>query len=359
MIPKNYEILRKKFRGCLLGSLLGDCLGAPFEGDFITSGDKIVIKNYLDKLEAPDFKGPVKQYTDDTAMTRCIAKALIDKPEPDYVLMAKLFVKEYFLEPKRGYGQNVITVFKKLKQSRFQDVFKPASEQFDGSGSLGNGGAMRIAPLALYFFNNYDLMIDAATKATKLTHTNPLGINGALLQCMAIQQCFMVKHGEKIDVHRFVDELLHKMKPFEYEEDEDLEEILEKPYREKLLTIQNLLQRTYDEDDVLYDEILETLGNSISALESVPTAIYCFLKACSETPELKDIFRNAVEYAISLGGDTDTIASMTGAIAGAYVGEEHLNKHLIKHCEKHEETIEMADNLLAARHEQTSEMKNS
>lgn len=97
----------------------------------------------------------------------------------------------------------------------------------------------------------------------------------------------MVKHGEKIDVLRFVDELLHKMKPFEYEEDEDLEEILEKPYREKLLTIQNLLQRTYDEDDVLYDEILETLGNSISALESVPTAIYCFLKACSETPELK------------------------------------------------------------------------
>lgn len=58
MIPKqSYEVLRSKFRGCLLGSLLGDCLGAPFEGDVISSGDKLVIKNYLDKLLVPDFKG--------------------------------------------------------------------------------------------------------------------------------------------------------------------------------------------------------------------------------------------------------------------------------------------------------------
>lgn len=157
-------------------------------------------------------------------MTRCIAKALIDKPEPDYTLMAKLFVKEYFLEPKRGYGQNVITVFNKLKNSKFQDIYKPAREQFDGSGSLGNGGAMRIAPLALYFFDKPDLLVESATRVTKITHTNSLGINGALLQCMAIQQCFMTKHAEKIDVHKFVEQLIEKMKDFEYSEDEDLEE---------------------------------------------------------------------------------------------------------------------------------------
>lgn len=58
------------------------------------------------------------------------------------------------------------------------------------------------------------------------------------------------------------------------------------PYTDKLLLIQNLLQRTYENDE-LYDEILETLGNSISALESVPTAIYCFLKSCAETTDMK------------------------------------------------------------------------
>ncbi|KAK9872672.1 hypothetical protein WA026_018806 [Henosepilachna vigintioctopunctata] len=347
MAKHNYEILKSRFRGCLLGSLLGDCLGAPFEGDEITAGEKTVIKNYLDKLEEPNFKGPIKRYTDDTAMTRSVAKALIDKPEPDFKFMAKLFVKEYFLEPNRGYGQNVVTVFKKLKHNKFENIYKPASEQFDGSGSLGNGGAMRIAPIALFYFDNYNSMIDAATKATKITHTNPLGVNGALLQCIAVQESLLSEHEVKLDVHNFVKVLLHRMKPFEYEDDEDLDGIMEEPYREKLLTIQNLLQRRYDRDE-LYDEILETLGNSISAPGSVPTAIYCFLRACLETSDFKKIFRNTVEYAIGLGGDTDTIASMAGAIAGAYVGEENLNHHVIKHCEKYEEMIDLADNLLAS-----------
>lgn len=69
------------------------------------------------------------------------------------------------------------------------------------------------------------------------------------------------------------------------------------------------------------------------------------------------MFRNAVEYAIALGGDTDTIASMTGAIAGAYVGQENLNETLVKHCEKHDDTIELADNLLSARQDVSTKMK--
>lgn len=44
-----------KFRGCLLGSLLGDCLGAPYEGEGTVS--KSVLQNYFDKLEGPYFKG--------------------------------------------------------------------------------------------------------------------------------------------------------------------------------------------------------------------------------------------------------------------------------------------------------------
>ena len=41
-------LLKSKFRGCLLGGLLGDCLGAPFEGD---PGSRVVTQNYFDKLE--------------------------------------------------------------------------------------------------------------------------------------------------------------------------------------------------------------------------------------------------------------------------------------------------------------------
>jgi poly(ADP-ribose) glycohydrolase ARH3 len=60
------------------------------------------------------------------------------------------FVDEFYKEPWRGYGANVVTVFEKLRESQFRHIYDPAREQFDGRGSYGNGGAMRIAPMALF-----------------------------------------------------------------------------------------------------------------------------------------------------------------------------------------------------------------
>lgn len=56
-------------------------------------------------------------------------------------------------------------------------------------------------------------------------------------------------------------------------------------------------------------------------------------------------FRRTIQYAISLGGDTDTIASMAGAIAGAYYGYGIVSENLQKHCEAAEQFIEYADKL--------------
>lgn len=44
-------IMKSKFRGCMLGTLMGDCLGAPFEGDPYSAGGKLVVQRYFDKLE--------------------------------------------------------------------------------------------------------------------------------------------------------------------------------------------------------------------------------------------------------------------------------------------------------------------
>ena len=60
------------------------------------------------------------------------------------------FADEYFKEPERGYGSNVVTVFEGLRNPELKDVYRPASSQFDGGGSYGNGGAMRIAPASLF-----------------------------------------------------------------------------------------------------------------------------------------------------------------------------------------------------------------
>lgn len=92
-------------------------------------------------------------------MMRSVANFLLDRPDPDMKHLARLFVNEFFKQPGRGYGQNVVEVFEKLKDTKYKDVFKPATEQFNGSGSYGNGGAMRIAPIPLFFHENFDAML--------------------------------------------------------------------------------------------------------------------------------------------------------------------------------------------------------
>lgn len=67
------------------------------------------------------------------------------------------FAKEFEKEPQRGYGGNIPVVFKALLDPDLTDVFLPASQQFDGRGSYGNGGAMRIAPAPLFTFVNNDI----------------------------------------------------------------------------------------------------------------------------------------------------------------------------------------------------------
>lgn len=98
-----------------------------------------------------------------------------------------------------------------MRNSKYEDVFRPASEQFGGNGSYGNGGAMRIAPVALYYHNNYDTMINVAENSTKITHTNVLGVNGAILQCIAIQQALKINSDDLIEPEKFLQELMSKI----------------------------------------------------------------------------------------------------------------------------------------------------
>jgi len=334
-------LLRSKARGCLVGALLGDCLGSPYEGDNNVS--KVVLQNYFDKLSGPYFKSPIKQYTDDTAMTKCISECLVDKQALDSKDLAKRFVSEYFKEPKRGYGSNVVEVFHKLRNEKYENIWRPAKEQFGGGGSYGNGGAMRIAPIALFYRNNYEKMIEAARQATMLTHTNRLAVNGALLQCIAVYLSLHRQPSHSLDVVEFTTELKQRMSDIEKaDEVEEFEE--QSPYSVKLKAVEEFLR----EDHVLDEEVDNVLGTSISALHSVPTAVYCFLRAQTAIPNIKTDcpFRRTIQYSISLGGDTDTIASMAGAIAGAYYGMEVINQSLQKHCEFIDETIQLSDSIV-------------
>ena len=252
------------------------------------------------------------------------------------------FVKEFYKNPRRGYGGGVIDVFRKLRDSRCKEPLRPAREQFNGNGSYGNGGAMRVAPIALFYHNaSIQDVAEMARKSAEITHTHREGVDGTILQALAIHQALNVQTDTELDAQQFVAELQRKMSSIENGDEFDDAQ----PYGQKLKEISRLLSIQPSDE-----QIQNVLGTDVSALRSVPTAIYCFLRGHRDITDIQSTnpFRRSLEFAIRLGGDTDTIASMTGAICGAYYGDSLLSETLLKHCEGSAEIRELADKLYEA-----------
>ena len=83
---------------------------------------------------------------------------------------------------------------------------------------------------------------------------------------------------------------------------------------------------------------MQELGHGIEAFNSVPTAIFSFLVHPED-------FSSTIIYAVSLGGDTDTIASMAGAISGAHLGIDALPLEWLDHLENRNYISDLATRL--------------
>jgi len=116
----------------------------------------------------------------------------------------------------------------------------------------------------------------------------------------------------------------------------------EKYFTAQIVAMRKLLNKQHLPSN---EEVINVLGHSVNALYSVPTAIYCFLRNSQDDDEKMNSFRRTLEYAINLGGDTDTIASMSCSLAGAFFGDTAIPENLVKHCEGWQEMIELADQL--------------
>ena len=93
--------------------------------------------------------------------------------------------KEFFDDPRRGYGPSIGTVFSKLKNSGFSNVYGPAKEQFKGQGSCGNGSAMRISPVGLFGFKDDETLV----KVCRYMYQTWLGNGRQWILCNAIVHC--------------------------------------------------------------------------------------------------------------------------------------------------------------------------
>ncbi|CAL9686219.1 unnamed protein product [Knipowitschia caucasica] len=345
-----------RFRGALVAGVLGDCVGGEFEGAEEVPMESVLA--HLSGLDDETKRTGELEYSDDTAMARCVVQSLLAKTGFDEQDMARRFAKEYSASPGRGYGSGVIQVLKKLSCPRLSDVFQPARDQFNGRGSFGNGGAMRAAPFALAFSDAVDVKRCARLGAL-LTHSCSLGYNGAILQALAVHYSLQ---GALRSPQQFINRLIAEMEEVEETEvarkDARILKEAEKPFCERLHRVKELM----DKSNISIEEVILQLGNGIAALHSVPTAIFCVLhclKPLECLPQSYGGLQRTIAFSLALGGDTDTIACMAGAIAGAHYGIETIPPSWIKCCEGAEDADRDAERLHTLYHRMTKDDANS
>ena len=155
--------------------------------------------------------------------------------------------------------------------------------------------------------------MDAARRTAALTHGGEAGLEGCVLFARALAASLRLPEGAPIDPLSFVSAL-----------DNDW-----------LGPVPGLLAATLP-------EVVSVLGNGVTADEAVPLAILAFLRW---GPGFGDVVVNAARC----GGDVDTIAAMSGALAGARVGASKLPTLWLENAEGVEEATQLADALFALR----------
>src|SRR5690606_23771231 len=152
--------IRDRFRGVMLGLAVGDCLGRPVEGWAWLPED------YIGEV----LTGPRSMvYSDDTAMTLVLVRSLLECGGFSGSHMSLAFAEEYEAAPFRGYGRNVVEVFRRVRAGRPWD--QAAARQFGGQGSYGNGAAMRVSPVALWAYPDVEATAALAAETARVTHT--------------------------------------------------------------------------------------------------------------------------------------------------------------------------------------------
>ncbi len=271
--------LSDKIFGCITGLVFADAVGACFEG---LSRDELHA-SFNDKSAAWAFAVNRQElrYTDDGQMTLAIAEYLAENSSIDSVSLMHRFVNVY--EPWRGYGRGTRVLIEAFRDHADYEFM--AEHLFPG-GSLGNGAAMRSAPIGLRFLRDHPRIWEEAQASAWPTHRHELGIEGAQLMAVAAS---IAATESTINPTSLADQLTPLC---------------------STVVFQNRLERlrhVSSQDDI------EAFGNGIEAHESVVTALACFALYPTN-------YQMAIATAIWQGGDTDTIAAMTGGLVGAHIG---------------------------------------
>lgn len=279
--------LEQKFLGGMIGSALGDAVG---EIAFHVARHGITPDSLQNVIQQMD----MLSYTDDTAMAIGIAECITTGGNVEEQRLGDIFSANYDREPWRGYAFGPPTLFRTVKQKKI--TYREAARQlFNGEGSFGNGAAMRITPIGLFYYDDVDLY-GKVEMAAAVTHAHLIAIDGAAILALAVAEAVKLDPAQEFPR----DDLLRKLREFARTEE----------MRKKMREVEELVV-----SGAPCLEAAQRLCLSVATHESVPFAIFSFFT----NPKSYD---KSVYGAIATGGDRDTMGAMAGGIAGAYVGLE-------------------------------------
>ncbi len=344
--------LKERFQGCLLGLAIGDALGMPVEmmthEEILAATDNLGVTGYLAPIQRKiggTRKLPAGAVTDDTILSFAVARSLIACGGFSPVDQAHELVKEFQLSTL-GWGRATQRGAAELKEwfdtkgLRGRHANCPAPPPEKPGADCGNGVAMKIAPLALFDAVAYGTLSEELFRETfelgLMTHGDPRASIAALAvgDVLSYTGGYPANEYSADGLRGYIDfrvtgaESLYRF----YRPSADL-------FSERL---KNARQHNGDAAD-----LRRAVGTSCFSLESVPFAIETYLRHPRD-------FRAAVLEAVNAGGDTDSTASMVGAMVGANVGLSGIPPDLADGCLAKTAALDLGARLAEAAHQAAS-----
>ena len=266
----------------MLGAVAGDIIGSPYEWN--NTQDR-----YFELCRGTRgwFRGREvtfhPKFTDDTVMTLAVARWLMNDPDRK--------------------ASNLIRIMQSMGREHIDSGFAPMfkrwilSDDPRANNSYGNGAAMRVSPVAMVA-ESLPEAINLARLTAEVSHSHPEAIKGAEAMAQAV---WMARHGRSKDDIRFA-----ISNDFGYD--------LSMPENEMVSLLAGCVKEPIliNGEDTGEFYFRETGKIDSSCQNTVPAAVRAFLEG--------DSFEDTVRRAVAYGGDSDTIASMAGAIAAPFHG---------------------------------------
>jgi ADP-ribosylglycohydrolase len=268
----------------LEGLSIGDAFGQMF------FGKEDVMLSMIDLKALP---APPWYLTDDSIMAIGILETLQAKGQIDQDYLAECFASNYKRNPRRGYGGMAHQILRSLHQGEDWRIVAPSV--FDGMGSFGNGGAMRVAPLGAYFSDDIEQLCQQAILSAEVTHSHIDGQAGTIAIAAAASWAWNHRDVAEPDgkaMMKFVLELLP-----ECATKAGVQKAYELPLDYSIETVASIVGN----------------GTMVSSQDTVPFSLWCAARHL-------DDFEAALWSTVSALGDRDTTCAIVGGIVALKVG---------------------------------------